>query len=343
MAEKFGATLTSAEYAVTIIGYGSSGPSSGEVIIHPLGEFPRLSLQRYLARWRTFQFAFVSRPDVFIFSTHELIFPAVLLKVFLGTRIIYDLRENYFRNIRYSEGLPVLLRLPLAIVVRAIEKITAPAIDHFFLAEQAYDKEFRFHRGGWTVLENKALPLPRPDRPRGLKLLFSGTLSESTGVFRAIRLAKKLHEASGEASLTIAGYAASPAAQRRIREEAAGISFVRLVGVDSLVPHNKIRSLIAEADAGIIAYPRLPHTENSVPTKLFEYLQAQLPILTEDHWPWIPRFAGCAPFVTVNLENPEPTTILNALKNNVFYTQPIADAGWSSEAPKLLAAVKNTV
>lgn len=343
MTEKFSATLVEAGYAVTVIGFGASTLVPDHVTALPLGHFPRLSLRRYKARWRVLRMAFRSRADVFIFSTYELIFPALLLKVILGTRIIYDVRENYYRNIRHSEGLPALLRWPLAVAVRAVEKITAPAIDHFLLAEAAYDKEFRFHRGGYTVVENKALSIAKTMRPGGLNLLFSGTLSQSTGVFRALALAKKLREFTDEVTLTVAGYAASPALQKQIRAEAEGHDYIRLVGIDTLVPHTRIRELTATADAGIIAYPQFPHTSGAVPTKLFEYLQASLPILTEAHWPWIARFSACDPFVLVNFDSPDAPAIVDTLRNHRFYTRQASDASWSTEAPKLLKAVKFTV
>lgn len=345
MTGKLGTTLAISGYSVTVIGYASSGPLPPGLTFQSLGSFRRLGIRRWMARWKAFRFAFAGRPDIFIFSTYELILPALLLKVILGTRTVYDVRENYYRNIRHSEGLPALLRWPLAVLVRGIEKLTAPMMDHFFLAEKGYEEEFRFHRGGWTVLENKAVQGPRrtSDKPRGLNLLFTGTLSESTGVFRAIRLAENLHKVSQDVTLTVAGYAAASDVQRKIRQETTGKSFIHLVGIESLVPHGQILSLVSKADAGILAYRKLPHTANSVPTKLFEYLQASLPIVAESDWPWIPRFAACSPFVFADLENPNSPGIINTLKTNTFYPVPAEGVTWSSEEPKLLTAIKNIV
>jgi len=345
MTAKVGVTLSKAGYDVTVIGYQPSGQVPPGIAHHSLGTFRRLGIQRWLARWRVFGRAFQIRPTVFIFSTHELILTALLLKIILGTRIIYDVRENYYRNIRHSEGLPWLLRLPLALWVRGIEKITAPMIDHFFLAEEGYDKEFRFHRGGWTLLENKALPGAdrHPGKVKGLKLLFSGTLSASTGVFRALHLAHCLHETSPAISLTIAGYAAVEATQRQIKELAADKPYIQLVGIDQLVPHEEILRLIAASDAGIIAYQKLPHTTASVPTKLFEYLQASLPIITENQWPWISRFAYCSPFLFTDFENPDANGLLHALQNNPFYTAVPENTAWASDEKRLLEAIKTLV
>ncbi|MBL7852489.1 MAG: hypothetical protein JNN04_16410 [Cyclobacteriaceae bacterium] len=343
MTEKMGASLAATgSYEVFVIGYPSQGPMPVGVNALPLHPFPRLSWRRWWARWSAFGLAFSQRPDLFIFSTHELIFPALALKVILGTRIIYDVRENYYRNIRLSEGMPWLIRWPLAMLVRLKEKILAPAIDHFLLAEKGYEQEFRFHRGGWTVIENKALPVMATSRskdPHQLTLLFTGTLSRSTGVFRAIQLAARLNQEDARVKLIIAGYAASAEVRKKLGEALHGKPFIQTIGIDTLVPHHEILSLIAVADAGLIAYPSLPHTINSVPTKLFEYLQAHLPIITERHWPWVQRFAQAQPFILTDYENPDAKGIINSLINNTFYTESPRETGWPNEASRLLGTL----
>ena len=75
-------------------------------------------------------------------------------------------RENYYRNIRYSEAFPRILRLPLAAMVRFKEKLLAPMIDHFLLAERAMNR-IPIPPGGWTVIENKAVGIEPLARKRG--------------------------------------------------------------------------------------------------------------------------------------------------------------------------------
>ena len=159
---KMGVSLASTgTWQVSIIGFPTTVPSYPGIEFIQLKSFTRLSLGRWLAKWKVLVEAWRRKPALFIFSTHELLIPALILKVMRSSFIVYDVRENFYRNIAHSEGLPTLLRWPLAMLVRLKEKLLAPAVDHFLLAEKGYEQEFRFHRGGWTVIENKALSYPK--------------------------------------------------------------------------------------------------------------------------------------------------------------------------------------
>ena len=55
----------------------------------------------------------------------------------------------------------------------------------------------KFFRNKSIVIENKSIvpkDFTKTKSSAGMKLLFSGTISESTGVFEAIKLATMLHE-----------------------------------------------------------------------------------------------------------------------------------------------------
>ena len=358
---KMGISLAQAGlYEVIIVGYPpSSTPSFPAVQFISFDTFPRISYKRVLAKWNVFLKVWKLKPDILIFNTHELLLPAVLLKICFGTTIVYDVQENYYRNILHSGSFPWIVRWPLAFLVRFKEKLLAPSIDHFFLAEKAYETEFRFHRSGWTVIENKGLtPDPSPEergavlafreglhsslssgegRGEALRLLFSGTLAESTGVFQAIQLAKELHLLDASITLNIIGHATLQRVQKKILNEIQGNEYICLIGGDRLVPHSDIMKAIHQADAGIISYPPSHYTKNSHPTKLFEYLSAQLPIILERHWPWTEHYLQYQPFIFFDFSKPDYPALLHELKTKQCYSRVPEDVTWASEQPKFLA------
>lgn len=283
MFSKIATSLAKAGLDVSIIGYTPSGtvPQS-PVQFYPIGTFHRLSIKRVLAPFRIFRKWLVLKPDVLVVSTHELLFWGVLTRLFLKTRVIYDVQENYFLNILHTPAFPALLRMPLAVYVRMVEYITAPFVQHFLLAESVYAHQLPFVQGRCTVLENKHVTTDHQAKNQSTgyhKLLFTGTLAETTGVFTAIEMTKRLYAEDASITLTIIGYAAQKEILARIRQEGENHPFIRLIGGDRPVPHTAIVEAITEADFGFICYPINKSTSGRVPTKFFEYAALGLRIL----------------------------------------------------------------
>ncbi|NOT73373.1 MAG: hypothetical protein HOP08_00495 [Cyclobacteriaceae bacterium] len=347
MFEKMGVTLAKeGSYDVIIIGYPAAHiPSYNGIRFIPLKTFPRLSFKRLMAKWEVFRKVWKVKPDSLVITTHELLFPAVLLKILLNISIVYDVRENYYRNILHSGSFGWLIRWPLALATRFKEKLLAPSVDYFFLAEQGYEKEFKFYRSGWKVIENKAIlsdhTLYERSSNRKLNLLFSGTLSESTGVFQAIELAKQIYLLNDQVRLTIIGLASKKSEQDKIQSTVQMHSFITLIGGDRLVSHHEIVQQIKQADFGILAYPSSSHTLNSHPTKLYEYLGYGLPIILNSKWPWIDQYLKYQPFVFTDFNHPDYPQLLNSLITGEFYPVKPSNVSWESEEATFLASLGN--
>lgn len=343
MYEKMGLTLSSMNNAeVHIIGYPSErSPASDTIQFHPLKKFSRLSIRRVTAAWSIALKFIRLRPTTIIVTTHELLLAAVITKFIRGSRVIYDVRENYYRNIIHTNSFPFLLRHFVAWHVRFKEVIAGMFADHFILAERGYEGEMRFiHPRKKTVIENK---VKRPDflvqhtnrKISGSNFLFSGTLAETTGVFDAIDLAERLHESDPSIRLTIVGYAAREDVRNKLREATNDKAYIRLAGIDRLVPHTEIIKQIQQADAGIIAYPPNKSTESSIPTKLYEYLGLTLPVILVNHAPWVKickQWNAAVVIPTGDFDVPE---FLHKLRRAVFYPEIPEDVFWDDEESKL--------
>jgi glycosyltransferase involved in cell wall biosynthesis len=346
MFEKLGKSLAEAGgYEVFIIGYPSKNPPNEADSLHffPLKKFGRISFGRLVARFQIFKITYQVKPKVLIVNTHELLIVGIANRIFFGTKIIYDIQENYWRNILQTNAFPKLVRPFLAAWVRAKEKLTSPFFHWNFLAEKGYEKELGFIGKKITVLENKVrLPdgFQRKTDPTKTRLLFSGTLAESTGIFEAIELAKKLHGLELSIELLIIGFCALPQTLKDIKQAIQSSPFITLVGGDSLVPHSQIMDAIATSDFGLVAYRLSPHIESSIPTKLYEYLGCQLPILLQDHSPWVEMCRPYSASFIVNFSNPDFSSVLHQMKNSKFYLTLPTDVTWASEGIKLLKAVE---
>lgn len=350
MFEKIAATL-SGRYEVHVFGCRSSAASGdGPVHQHPYRPFARISIRRLITPWRIFFSALRLNPALFIATTHELLLPAVLLKKLKGCAVIYDVQENYYWNILYTPAFPLLVKPFIAFFVRGKETLAAKYVDHFFLAEKGYEQELKFPGARKTVLENKArIPhfkrshtVPLASREE-IRLVFSGTLAETTGVFTAIELAVKLHVLDDRIRLTIIGCGAQKKVLDRIRLLSQVRPFIHLVAQNTPLPHAAILEEIQKADFGLICYEINPSTMNAIPTKLYEYLGFRLPILLVNHQPWV---EVCAPYtaaVVFQAAHFDAADVYAKMMQTEFYPVEPREVYWETEEPKLLSVVDDVV
>jgi glycosyltransferase involved in cell wall biosynthesis len=346
MSEKIGPTLAQ-RYEVHVIGQPGINASSSSLYFHPLASFTRLSFARLIAPLKILRDVIALKPGVLIICTQELLFIAIAAKIMVGCKIIYDVQENYWRNIRYGNAFPFFLRPFIAGYVRGKEWITSALVDLYFLAESSYQLELGFTNDKRIVLENKLrrsglVPPERSDKAEKhiTTLLFTGTIAETTGIFIAIRIAAELFHLDPSIRLLILGFCPHQKTLERVKSEIMDKPFITFDGGDRFVPHEQILSAVQRADFGIIAYPPNPSTAGSIPTKLFEYLGCLLPVLLIDHPPWTAR---CEPYpaaISFNPEHFDAAKILAEVRTKSFFTTLPEDVYWDLEEIKLKTALQ---
>jgi glycosyltransferase involved in cell wall biosynthesis len=343
MFEKLAQSLAqSGSYEIHVFGYPTKITSTfPDIYLHASKSFNRLSFRRIIQPFILLKKLLQLKPKSLIVSTHELLLVSVILKLITGCSIYYDVQENYYRNILYANAFPIWLRVPIAWFVRIKELVSSPFITKFILAETGYSKELSFVQRKFVVLENKfKKPTHLPVRTKVktddlIKLLFSGTLNEATGVFDAIDLAKNLHRSNNHIQLTLIGYCSKPSTYLRIQQEISDSDFINLKSGNELVPHSEIIKEIQKADVGIIAYPVTRITENRMPTKLFEYLGCGLPVLLPHHKPWTDRCPENT-YLSINFKNPEIDSINRYLDSVKSFDPTRCDVFWKDEAARLV-------
>jgi hypothetical protein len=344
MYEKFGLTLAgSGKYHVHVLGIASARLTHPSITQHPFGPFGRFSLQRIAAPWRILFLTLRLKPDIFIITTHELLYAAMIVRMTRKCRIVYDVQENYYWNILYTSAFPLIAKPFLALYVRAKEALSARFIDHFLLAERGYEQELSFPGNRFTVIENKVRIPSESKRSRKspgsdstINLIFSGTLAEATGIFTAIDLAVKLHVIDDRIRLTIIGFCAQKGVLEHIRLLIQPRRFIKLIVRDRPIPHMEIFKHIQESDFGLITYQINPSTMNSIPTKLYEYLGFKLPMILVNHKPWVDF---CLPYhaaVVFDPAHPDGPAIYSEMMSKTFYVTDPDVVHWSSEEGKLL-------
>ena len=83
------------------------------------------------------------QPELLIVNTHELLIVGILNRILFGTKIIYDIQENYWRNILLTNAFYKPLKPLLAGWVRLKEMSLLPFYHGALLAEKGYERELK--------------------------------------------------------------------------------------------------------------------------------------------------------------------------------------------------------
>ena len=341
--EKMAMTLAAEGHEVYLIGMPTATPvTPPNIRFMELVPFSRLSWRRMVAPFRIMKKLREVKPQLLIVNTHELLIVGLLNRILFGTRIVYDIQENYYQNILWTSVFSPWIRRPLAWWVRLKELLLIPFFHRVIFAEKCYTEEVSFAASKAVVIENKAV-LPngftRHADNEKLLLAFTGTLGQSTGVFEAIEFADRMYERRADLELHIIGFCSMPEILAEIMSRCSGKTYIKLVAGKMQVGHERIMELIAKANFGIISYPGSPHTARRTPTKLFEYMSARLPILLSDNPRWRALAEPVSAAIMVDFPNPTLEKILAEMNSRNFYTQPVDEFLWTSEKQKLIDLV----
>jgi len=349
MYEKIGISLGKDKgYEVHVAGYEGKIPDNTTIYFHPLYSFKRLSRARVFAPYKFLKLLFKIKPSLIIVCTYELLKATNFYRLFFKCKVIYDVQENYYSNIVHNKTYPLLLRLPLAWYVRLDELLSQSFINYYLLAEKIYEKELGFTKGKRIVLENKykgeIFEHKKARNDGEIRLIYTGTIAEEYGVFEAIELTKKLHNLDSTITLTITGYSPSKKTVEELKKAIEDYSFITLKGGSKLIPHHEILEEIKMADFGLICYRANKSTQSRVPTKLYEYLALQLPIILQKNTLWEEK---CTPYnasLVINYRDFNAENLLVQLKTGKFYGNPPDNSLlWENEEEKLLTVVKKLI
>jgi len=281
--------------------------------------------QRLLAPWKLFKYLVKVKPEQVISCTNELLTVIILYKILFGIKIVYDIQENYAENIRNKTNLGSISKSIIATFIRSKETICAKFIDQFWLAEACYEQELPFVKAKFIILENKSLFFRHREvislRSNAIiNLLFSGTIAKENGIFEAIELANALFKIDNRYRLTIVGCCHQPETATELEKLAlTHKAFISLIHNTIPIEYRLIQENVLKADIGLICYQPQQNFQDKMPTKLYEYTTAGLPILLQNNPKWNRFCEDYKNAIPIDFQNFNPIKIHQSIQNTIFY------------------------
>lgn len=274
IAEKEARSLAAAGHEVTVIAR-SPGLADRPGFKTRFIELPRLSRWKrpWIAGRAASTLAKAENTDVVHIHDPELIPFALWLKR-TGCKIVYDVHEDVPRDIYSKTWIPKLAQPPVAKTVEAVERLTAKRFDAIVAATPSIADRFRSYGARVSLVRNTVQPdrfvSPRIDEGRIRRAVYIGHISFNRGL-------REMVEACDIAGLplTLAGNAG--AAEQSWMQNHSGKPEWR-----GRLDRSEIGELLSTSFVGLCLFHLEPNHLHAMPTKLFEYMAAGLPIVSSD-------------------------------------------------------------
>jgi glycosyltransferase involved in cell wall biosynthesis len=262
--------------------------------------------------WAVWRKAMRDSAELFHFHDPELILIGVLLRL-KGKIVVYDVHEDLSIDVAFKDYIPALLRRPIGWFVSAIEKVSARCFSALVSATPAIKRRFPFRNGRCVVVSNypstddTAGVSPRPWHSRDASVAYVGIVSPDRGIGEIVKAMSCLPGKMG-VTFKLAGPFSPPEFSKELRAM-PGFDRVRTFGV---ISRPEVGQLLNSVRAGLLVCHADPVHVEAVPNKLFEYMQAGIPVIASDllGFRQVVKSVGCGILV-----NPgEPKEIASAIE-----------------------------
>jgi glycosyltransferase involved in cell wall biosynthesis len=274
-------SIARAGYAVTLIARHDRDEFVNEIQVKSVpivrGRFERM----LKTSWAIYREALRQNADLYHFHDPELI-PAGLLLRLKKKLVVYDVHEDVPADVSAKHYLPKPLRRPIGWLAGVIERAASRYFSGVVAATSEIGRRFRFRVVNTAVIRNYpssvAGPvLLRPWQERKPLIVYAGVLCADRCIGEMVE-AMSLLPSDFLATLRIVGKP-SPASYVRDISSRAGWGSVDYL---SFIKPPEVTRLLNDARIGMCLCRPTPGYLESAPTKLFEYMQAGIPVIASD-------------------------------------------------------------
>lgn len=338
------------KYEVNIIGFNSKKNAKHQnIFLFPIFKFNRNSFKRLFAPFFILKIYLQLKPKLIIVNTPELLYVTYLIKIIFGTKIIYDIQENYRFNIKQNQIYNGILKSVSLLFIRINESLSKQFVDGFMLAEDIYEKQLNFiHKKLYIKLLNKTvvqnIKQVEPinfSKNESLKFIYSGTIGKEYGTIEAIQFCKVLYGFNPNITLTIIGYSSEIQYIKLVQNEIEDFDFIELITDAKPISQSDIITEIHKSDIAILPYQLNPNISGRFPTKIYDYLSLCKPMVIPPHTQWKAYLDQYQAGICVDFNNLDITSFMMELYATTFYKNtPKDEIQWKSQDDLLLDFVQ---
>lgn len=214
---------------------------------------------------------------VYHFHDPELLSAGIALRL-RGHRVIYDAHEDLPRQILAKTYLPRWTRQMISSVAEWIEEGAASFMSGIVAATPLIGRRFAAGQRRVAVICNYPLLQPVcPQATRERTVCYQGALTRARGLLTMVQAMEQV-----DGQLLLAGRFAEPGLEAQARAQ-KGWAHVRYLG--QLHPQALAQAMSGCRAGLVVLHPERNYVE-AIPTKLFEYMAMEMPVIASDFPAW---------------------------------------------------------
>lgn len=282
------ATLSDAGYDVVLIAPGSGRGVPRGVRVRgvdpPRNRFERMTRTMF----SIYRIALAERADIYHFHDPELMLLGLMLRLH-GKEVIFDVHEDIPRDILDKPWIPRFLRRPTSFAAKTVLRVLQRGYSGIVAATPAIAENYSHPRkvvvANYPNVEELASKTQRPIADRERSVIYIGEISALRGAAEMVRAIGALR---GAVRLLLVG----PFEDAALREQVCKLPGWRYV--DYLGPRHRsdLPDLLSTARAGLLLMLPAENHYDALPTKVFEYMAAGLPVIVSDAVPLSAKIVG---------------------------------------------------
>lgn len=342
-------SLARAGFDVTLVGPHPIDTFEEKVRILSVKKHPSRIARMTRTVWQVFQVAKGLDADVYHFHDPELIPVALLLRK-SGKNVVYDIHEDFPRDLLFKPYLPRWSRQLLSRLAESLEKAACRHFSGLVSVTPSIAARLQTVNQRTVIVCNYPFPEelmgtdPTPWESRNLAAAYVGTITPQRGIAEMVRAIACLPD-SLSATLEIAG--------DRIYEYLTKLNGWSRVRFHGALDQPSTYRLLRSVRVGIVCEHPIPTFLEAIPVKLLEYMGAGLPVIASDFPFWRKMLNGidCAIFVDP-LNVAEIARALEYLLTHATEAEAMGRRGqaavveqlnWNTQLPKLVGLYSELV
>lgn len=246
-------------------------------------------LNRVLALPMLFLRSLHTHADIYHSHEPETFTLAVILKIFTGKKIIFDVYEYYPDVISMSNG---IYKYFLIFMIYIFEPLFCRFADGIITADGEIARRYnKFNKKVCTLYNFPCLDIFKPEayneelaqKYEGKKvIIYVGGLSEVRGIFELVKAVHNVSRKYSTVKLLLVGWYNEENFEKKCIEYIRSNNLEKNIELIGSVPHIKIPEYIYSSHIGAVLLHPIQKFYKNIPTKQFEYMVCSKPVVGSD-------------------------------------------------------------